>query len=54
MDTRFQPLELNGLRLGDQPVSWPVAVIEERNRLAREIRETFVRDFAGTQLHLFT
>ena len=54
MGTRFRPLQLNCLRPGDQPVSWPVAMIEERNRLAREIRETLVRDFAGTQLRLFT
>jgi len=27
MDTRFRPLELNGLRPGDQPVSWQVAVL---------------------------
>ena len=43
MDTRFPPFALNGLQPGDQPVSWPVALIEERNRLAREIRETLVR-----------
>lgn len=54
MDTRFRRSKLNGLRSGDQPVAWPVAVIEERNQLAREIRETLVRDFAGIQLQLFT
>ena len=47
MDTCFQPLELNGLRPGDQPVPWQVAMIEEHNRLAREIRDTLVQDFAG-------
>ena len=54
MDTRFRPLELNGLRPGDQPVSWLVAVIEERNRLAHEIHDPLVRDFAGIQLRRFT
>jgi len=54
MDTRLRSLELNGLRSGAQPVSWPVAVIEERNRQAREICETLARDFAGIQLQLFT
>jgi len=53
-DTSFRSLELNGLRPGDQPVSWQVAVIEERNRLAREIHDKVVRDFAGIQLQLFT
>jgi transcriptional regulator with GAF, ATPase, and Fis domain len=49
MDTCFQPLELNGLRPGDQPVAWQMAVIEERNLPAGEIHETLVRDFAGIE-----
>ena len=53
MDTRFRSLEPNGLRPGDQSVSWPVAVLKEHNRQAREIGESLVRDFAGIQLQLF-
>jgi len=53
MDTRFRYLEPNALRPGDRSVSWPVVVIEERNRQAREIGESLVRDFAGIQLQLF-
>ena len=52
MDTCFQPLEVNSLRSGDQPVAWQVAVIEERNPPAREIHDTLVRDFTGIEPHL--
>src|ERR1019366_1586365 len=38
MKTSFQPLELNGLRRGNQQVSRQSAMIEERNRLEREHR----------------
>ncbi len=47
MDTCFQPLDLNGVRPGDQPVSWQVPAIEEYNRLASETHDTLERDFAG-------
>ena len=47
MDKCFQPSEVNGLRRGDQQVSRSVAMIEERNRLERELRETLVQEFAG-------
>ncbi len=47
MYTCFQPLDLNGVRPGDQPVSWQVPAIEEYNRLASETHDTLERDFAG-------
>ncbi|MGO9201443.1 MAG: histidine kinase [Limisphaerales bacterium] len=47
MDTRYRPLEISGVRTGDQPALWQRAVIEERSRLAREIHDTLVQDFAG-------
>jgi transcriptional regulator with GAF, ATPase, and Fis domain len=47
MDTCFQPLELNGLRSGNQQVPLQVAMIEEHNGLEREIRETLVQELAG-------
>jgi len=47
MEKCFQPLELNGLRPGDRQVSRQVAMIEEPNRLERELRETLVQEFAG-------
>ncbi len=52
MDTRIRPLETNGLWPGDKPVSWQVAVTEERNRQATEIHNTLVPDLAGILLHL--
>ena len=52
MDTCFQPLELNGLRSGDLPISWRVPAIEEGNLPAREIHDTLVRDFIGIEPHL--
>src|SRR5208282_4267946 len=52
MDTCFQPLEPNGLRSGDQPVAWQVAVIEECKPPARDIHDTLVRDFTGIEAHL--
>ncbi len=45
MDTCFRPLELKDLRPGDQPVSWQVAVLEERNRLTRKNRAYDPREF---------
>jgi hypothetical protein len=51
MDTCFQPLELDSLPPGEHAVSWPVAVIEGSNRLAPEIHDTFVQDFAGIPPH---
>ena len=53
MYTRFRPLELNSLWPGDQCVSWPVDVIDERNGPAREIYGTLVRGFAGIELRRF-
>ena len=47
MSACFQPLDLNGVQPGDQPVSWQVPVIEEYNRLASEIHDTLEHDFAG-------
>ena len=52
METCFQPLELNGLRSGGQPLAWPVAVIVERNPPAREIHDRLVWDFNGIEPHL--
>src|SRR5208283_1526713 len=52
MDTRFRPLEANGLWPGDKPVSWQMAVPEERNRQATEIHNTLVPDRAGILPHL--
>lgn len=52
MNTTFQPLELNGLRSGNQPDTWQLAVLQERNRLAGEIHDTLVQNFAGILLHL--
>ena len=43
MDTRFGPMELRGLWPGDQLFLWHLAVTEERNRLAREFRDTSCR-----------
>jgi transcriptional regulator with GAF, ATPase, and Fis domain len=45
-------LELNGLRPGDQPVAWQVAVNEARNLPAREIHAPLVRDFTEIEPHL--
>jgi transcriptional regulator with PAS, ATPase and Fis domain len=47
MDTCFEPLELDSLPSGMEPVSWPVGVIEEPSRLAPTIHDTFVQDLAG-------
>ena len=47
MDTCFRPLEVNGLRPGNESVAWQVAVTEERNLLAREVHDTLKHDFAG-------
>src|SRR5208282_500025 len=47
METYFQSSELNGLQRGDQQVSQPVAMIEERNRLERKLREKFAKESAG-------
>ena len=52
MDTRFRPLETNGLWPGDEPVSWQIAVTEERNRQATEIHNMLVPDPVGILLHL--
>ena len=52
MDTRFRPLETNGLWPGDKPVSLQMAVTEERSRQATEIHNTLVPDLAGILLHL--
>jgi len=46
MDTCLSPLDLNGARLGDQPVSWQVPVIEEYARLASETHDTIENHFA--------
>src|SRR5271166_4541499 len=46
MDTCFQPSELNGLWRGAQQASRQVAMIEQRNPLECELRETRVQEFA--------
>jgi len=40
METRFGPMELRGLWPGDQSFLWQPAVIEGRNRRAREFHDT--------------
>ena len=52
MDKRFRPLETNGLWAGDEPVSWQIAVAEERNRQATEIHDMLVPDLAAILLPL--
>jgi transcriptional regulator with GAF, ATPase, and Fis domain len=52
MDTCSPALEVNSLRSGDQPAAWQVAVIEERNPLAREIHDTLAWNFTGILPHL--
>jgi signal transduction histidine kinase len=52
MNTFLRPLELNGLRSGNQADTWQLAVREERNRLAGEIHDTLAQNFAGILLHL--
>ena len=47
METWLKTSERNGLRRGDQQVSRSVAMIEECNRLERELREKLVQAFAG-------
>ncbi len=47
MSACFPPLDLNGVRAGDQPGSWQVPAIEEYDRLASEINDTLDHDFAG-------
>jgi transcriptional regulator with GAF, ATPase, and Fis domain len=44
MSACFQPLELDGVRPGDQPVSWQVPAAEEYNQLANEIRNAIKDD----------
>jgi thioredoxin 1 len=46
METYFQLSEVNGLRRGDQTVPRRVAMIEEPNRLERELRKILVHAFA--------
>ena len=43
MDTYFQ----NGLSPGDAPVPWQLALIEDPNRLACEVRQALMQDSAG-------
>ena len=52
MDTRFGTLGTNGPWPGDEPVSWQIAVTEERNRQTTEIHNLLVPDPAGILLHL--
>ena len=52
MDTYSRPLEVSGLRPGEPLVPWQVAVLEEPDRLAREVHDTLVPDFARIVPHL--
>jgi len=52
MDTYSPPLEVSGLRPGEPLVPWQVAVLEEPDRLAREVHDTLVPDFARIVPHL--